>query len=62
MLFLQEVKRDIIFRHTRLTGPRRREDLLPRIQAHLLLVMKKIDALRKHQGVLHYTDALALLG
>jgi hypothetical protein len=61
ILFLQEVKRDIIFRRAQLTEPRRREELQPRIQAHLLSVITKIQALLEYQGVLNYTDALALL-
>jgi hypothetical protein len=60
ILFLQEVKRDI-FRRAQLNEPRRREELQPRIQAHLLSVITKIQALLEYQGVLNYTDALALL-
>ncbi len=61
ILFLQEVKRDIIFRRAQLTEPRRREELQARIQAYLLSVITKIQALLEYQGVLNYTDALALL-
>jgi hypothetical protein len=61
ILFLQEVKRDIIFRRAQLSEPRRREELQPQIQAHLLSVITKIQALMEYQGVLNYTDALALL-
>jgi hypothetical protein len=61
ILFLQEVKRDIIFRRAQLSEPRRGEGLQPRIQAHLLSVITKIQALLEYQGVLNYTDVLALL-
>jgi hypothetical protein len=61
ILFLQEVKRDIIFRRAQLSEPRRREELQHRIQAHLLSVITKIQALLEYQGVLNYTDVLALL-
>jgi hypothetical protein len=59
-LFLT-VLRDIIFRRAQLAEPRRREELQPRIQAHLLLVISKLQAFLEYQGVLNYTDALALL-
>jgi hypothetical protein len=61
ILFLQEIKRDIIFCRAQLAEPRRREELQPRIQAHLLLVISKLQAFLEYQGVLNYTDALALL-
>ncbi len=61
ILFLQEIKRDIIFRVAQLAEPRRREELQPRIQAHLLSVIFKLQAFLEYQGVLNYTDALALL-
>jgi hypothetical protein len=61
ILFLQEVKRDIIFRRTQLSEPRCREELRPRIQTHLLSVITKIQALLEYQGVLNYNDALVLL-
>ncbi len=61
ILFLQEIKRDIIFRRAQLAKPRRREELQPRIQAHLLSVITKLQALLEYQGVLNYTNALALL-
>jgi hypothetical protein len=61
ILFLQEIKKDIIFRQAQLAEPRRREELQPRIQAHLLSVITKLQALLEYQGVLNYTDALALL-
>jgi len=61
ILFLQEVKRDIIYRHAQLKQPRRREELHPRIQAHLLSVIRKIRSLLEYQGVLKYTDSLSLL-
>jgi hypothetical protein len=61
ILFLQEVKRDIIFRQAQLSEPRRREELQPQIQAHLLSVITKIQALLEYQDVLNYTDGLVLL-
>ncbi len=61
ILFLQEIKRDIIFCRAQLAEPRRREKLQPWIQAHLLLVITKLQPLLEYQGVLNYTDALALL-
>jgi hypothetical protein len=61
ILCLQEVKREIIFPHAQLMILRKREELQPRIQAHLLSVINKIHALLRHLGVLRYTDALALL-
>jgi hypothetical protein len=61
ILLLQEIKRDIIFCRAQLAEPRRREELQPRIQAHLLSVITKLQALLEYQGVLNYTDALALL-
>jgi hypothetical protein len=57
ILFLQEIKRDIIFRRAQLAEPRRREELQPRIQAHLLSVISKLQAFLEYQGVLNYTDA-----
>jgi hypothetical protein len=59
ILLLQEVKRDIS--RAQLAEPRRREELQPRIQAHLLSVISKLQAFLEYQGVLNYTDALALL-
>jgi hypothetical protein len=61
ILFLQEIKRDIIFRRAQLAEPRHREELQPRIQAHLLSVISKLQAFLEYQGVLNYTDALVLL-
>ncbi len=61
ILFLQEIKRDIIFRRAQLAEPRRREELPPRIQAPLLSVISKLQSFLEYQGVLNYTDALALL-
>jgi hypothetical protein len=53
ILFLQEVKQDIVFRHAQLTVPRRWEEPLPRIQAQLLSVI----ALFEYQGVIHHTSS-----
>jgi hypothetical protein len=61
ILFLQEVKRDIFFRRAQLSEPRPREELQSRIQAHLLSVVTKIQALLEYQGFLNNSDALALL-
>jgi hypothetical protein len=61
ILFHQEIKRDIIYRHAQLQEPRRREELHPRIQAHLILVINKICALLEYQSALQYSDALVLL-
>jgi hypothetical protein len=60
ILYLQEIKRDIIYRHAQLQEPRRREELHPCIQAHLISVINKISALLEYQGALQYSDALAL--
>ncbi len=59
--FLQEIKRDIIFRRAQLAEPRRHEELQPRIQAHLLSVISKLQSFLEYQEVLNYTDALVLL-
>jgi hypothetical protein len=61
ILFIQEIKRDIIFRRAQLAEPRRREELLPRIRAHLLSVISKLQSFMEYQGVLNFADALALL-
>jgi hypothetical protein len=61
ILFLQEVKRDIIYRRAQLQEPRRKEELHPRIQAHLVFVIKEISALLEYQGALKFSDGLALL-
>jgi hypothetical protein len=37
LLLLQEIKRDIIYRHAQLTTPHHQEELHPRIQAYLQL-------------------------
>ncbi len=55
IMLLQETKRDIIFRHAKPQEARRQEDLNPRIQAHLVLVVNKITSLLEYQGTLiHY--------
>jgi hypothetical protein len=61
ILLLQETKPDITFRHAQLQTPRRREELHPRIQAHLISVVNKIIALLEYQCVLQYSDSLSLL-
>jgi hypothetical protein len=61
ILYLQEIKREIIYRHAQLQEPQRREELHPRIQTHLISVINKICALLEYQGTLQYSDALALL-
>jgi hypothetical protein len=48
ILFLQEVKHDIIFLHAHLTTWRRQEELPLHIQAHLLLVVNKIYVLLEY--------------
>jgi hypothetical protein len=58
ILFLQEIKRDIINRRAQ---PCRREELHPRIQAHLVSVINKISALLEYQGALQFLDGLSLL-
>jgi hypothetical protein len=40
---------------------RRREELQSHTEAHLLSVIDKIQDLLEYQGVLQYTDAVALL-
>jgi hypothetical protein len=55
ILFLQEIKRDIIYRQAQLQEPRRRrEELHPRIKAHLVSVINKISALLEYQGALQF--------
>jgi hypothetical protein len=63
ILFLQEVKRDpdTVFRHAQLKTSRRQEKLQLHIQAHLLLVVKKINDLLEYQGSLTFADALSFL-
>jgi hypothetical protein len=45
IILLPETKREIIFRHAQLQIPRRREELLACIQANLVSVVNKINAL-----------------
>ncbi len=61
ILFLQEIKRDIIYRRAQLQEPRRREELHPHIQAHLISMINKISALLEYQGTVQFSDGLALL-
>jgi hypothetical protein len=61
LFFFFRKSRDIIFRRAQLAEPRRREELLPRIRAHLLSVISKLQSFLEYQGVLNFTDALALL-
>ncbi len=61
ILFLQEIKRDIIYRRAQLQEPQRREELHPRIQAHLVSVINKISALLEYQGALQFSDGLFFL-
>jgi hypothetical protein len=61
ILFLQEIKRDIIYRHAQLQEPRRREELHLRIQAHLVSVVNKISSLLEYQGTLQFMDGLSFL-
>jgi hypothetical protein len=61
ILFLQEIKQDIIYRRAQLQEPRRREELHPCIQAHLESVVNKSNALLEYQGTLQFSDGLALL-
>jgi hypothetical protein len=61
ILFLQEIKRDIIYRQAQLQEPRRREELHPCIQAHLVSVINKISALLEYLGALQFSVGLALL-
>ncbi len=51
----------VILLQTQLQTPRRRVELLPRIQAHLVLVISKIIALLEYKAVLQYSDSLSLL-
>jgi hypothetical protein len=46
ILFLQEIKWDIIYRRAQLKEPRRREELHPRIQAHLISVINTAGAVK----------------
>jgi hypothetical protein len=61
ILLLQEIKRDIIYRRAQLQEPRRREELHPRIQAHLVSVINKITSLLEYQGTLQFSDGLSFL-
>ncbi len=61
ILLLQEIKHDIVYRRAQLQRPRRREELHPRIQAHLILVINKISSLLEYQGTLQFADGLSFL-
>ncbi len=61
ILLFQEIKRDIIYRRAQLQEPRRREELHPRIQAHLVSVINKIASLLEYQGTLQFLDGLSFL-
>ncbi len=61
ILFLQEVKQDIVLWHAQLKNPRIQDDLQTHIQAHLLLVRKKITVFMEYQGVVPFQDALSFL-
>jgi hypothetical protein len=61
ILLLQEIKRDIIYRRAQLQEPRRREELHPRIQAHLISEINKISSLLEYQGTIQFTDGLSFL-
>jgi hypothetical protein len=61
ILLLQEIKRDIVYRRAQLQEPRRREELHPRIQAHLISVINKISSLLEYQGTLQFADGLSFL-
>jgi hypothetical protein len=52
---------EIFLNTAQLAEPRRREELSPRIQAHLLSVISKLQSFLEYQGVLNFIDALALL-
>jgi hypothetical protein len=61
ILLFQEIKRDIIYRRSQLQEPRRREELHPRIQAHLVSVINKITSLLEYQGTVQFSDGLSFL-
>ncbi len=61
ILLLQEIKRDIVYRQAQLQEPCRREELHPRIQAHLVSVINKISSLLEYQGTLQLADGLSFL-
>ncbi len=61
ILLFQKIKRDIIYRRAQLQEPRRREELHPRIQAHLVSVINKITSLLEYQGTLQFLDGLSFL-
>jgi radical SAM superfamily enzyme len=61
ILLLQEIKRDIVYRRAQLQEHRRREELHPRIQAHLVSVINKISSLLEYQGTLQFADGLSFL-
>jgi hypothetical protein len=61
ILLLQEIKQDTIFHHAQLQSPRRRKELNPRIKAHLIPMVNKIESLLEYQGALQYSDSPARL-
>ncbi len=61
IIFLQEIKRDIIYRQAQLQEPRRQEELHPQIQTHLVSVINKISSLLEYQGTLQFVDGLSFL-
>jgi hypothetical protein len=61
ILLFQEIKRDIIYRRAQLQEPCQREELHPRIQAHLVSVINKITSLLEYQGTLQFLDGLSFL-
>jgi hypothetical protein len=61
LIFIQEVKWDIIFRRMQLKEPNRQEVPKIRLQAHLLSVIRKLISLLEYQGIVHNKLPLTFL-
>jgi hypothetical protein len=61
LVVIQEIKRNIIFRRMQLTEPLRQEVPKIRMQAHLLLVIRKLISLLEYQGIVQNTAPISFL-
>jgi hypothetical protein len=61
LIFIQEVKRDIIFRRMQIKEPKRQAFPRIRMQAHLLLIIRKLISLLEYQGIAHNKHLLTPL-
>ncbi len=59
MVIIQEIKRNIIFRRMQLAEPLRQEVPKIRMQAHLLLVTRKLISLLEYQGIVQNTAPIS---